>query len=87
VPVSDRFSLFAKLGVASYDSQVDFGFDAQREHQSDLSYAAGGELSLAEHGDMRIEFAASTAATATSTCSASAACIAFDTAARTAGRM
>jgi OOP family OmpA-OmpF porin len=56
VPVSDRFSLFAKLGVASYDSKVDFGFDAQREHQSDLSYAAGGELSFGEHWGMRIEF-------------------------------
>ncbi|HEV8334284.1 MAG TPA: porin family protein [Steroidobacteraceae bacterium] len=56
VPVSDAFSLFAKLGVASYDSKVSLGFDSQRDHQSDLSYAVGGELTFAEHWGLRIEF-------------------------------
>jgi OOP family OmpA-OmpF porin len=56
VPVSDAFSLFAKLGVASYDSKVRLGFDSQRDHQSDLSYAVGGELTFAEHWGLRVEF-------------------------------
>lgn len=56
VPVSDAFSLFARLGVASYDSKVSFGFDSQRDHQSDLSYAAGGELTFGERWGLRIEF-------------------------------
>lgn len=58
VPVSDAFSLFAKIGVASYDAEVGLGFDSQRDHRSDLSYAAGGELSFAEHWGLRIEFEA-----------------------------
>lgn len=56
VPLSDGFALFAKVGVASYDAEVGLGFDTQRDHQSDLSYAVGGELSFAEHWAMRIEY-------------------------------
>lgn len=56
VPLTDSFSLFAKLGMASYDSKVSLGFSSQREHQSDLSYAAGGEFDFAGHWGLRIEF-------------------------------
>jgi OmpA-OmpF porin, OOP family len=61
LPVSETFSLFGKLGVASYDldghatiSGVGSGSDSQSE--TDMTYAVGAALSFGGPWEVRVEF-------------------------------
>lgn len=63
VPVSETFSLFGKLGVASYDldaratvAGIGSGSDSQSE--TDLTYGVGAALSFGGQWEVRAEFEA-----------------------------
>jgi OmpA-OmpF porin, OOP family len=63
VPLTQTFSLFGKLGFASYDLDVSFngpGFvsGSGSESETDLTYGVGGALSFAEQWEVRVEFEA-----------------------------
>lgn len=63
LPLSDMFSLFGKLGYASYDIDahvniVGVGSGSSSDSQSDLMYGAGAALSFAERFEARLEFEA-----------------------------
>jgi OOP family OmpA-OmpF porin len=63
LPLSDMFSLFGKLGYASYDidakvSIVGVGSGSDSQSESDMTYGAGASLSFAERFEARVEFEA-----------------------------
>jgi|KBSSwiStaDraftv2_1062776.scaffolds.fasta_scaffold154518_1 OOP family OmpA-OmpF porin len=63
VPVSETFSLFGKLGFASYDLDghvTIFGLGSASDSQSetDLTYGIGAALSLGPQWEMRAEYEA-----------------------------
>jgi OOP family OmpA-OmpF porin len=62
LPVSDMFSVFAKLGFASYDVDGDasvsgFGSASFSESESDMTYGVGGALGFGQFG-LRLEYEA-----------------------------
>lgn len=62
LPVSDMFSLFGKIGYASYDidAHVDvagFGSGSDSQSESDLTYGIGGALSFGQFA-VRLEYEA-----------------------------
>jgi OOP family OmpA-OmpF porin len=63
LPLSNMFSLFGKLGYASYDvdahvSIVGFGSASDSASESDLTYGVGAALGFAERFEARVEFEA-----------------------------
>jgi OmpA-OmpF porin, OOP family len=63
LPLSDMFSLFGKVGYASYDIDahveiVGVGSGSASDSQSDLTFGAGAALSFAERFEARLEFEA-----------------------------
>jgi len=63
LPVSDMFSLYGKLGFASYDVDVDFniagfGSGSESDSDSDLIYGVGGALSFGGNFEARLEYEA-----------------------------
>ena len=61
LPVSDMFSLFGKVGFASYDVDVSVNIDgvsgSDSESESDMTYGVGGALSFGQFG-VRLEYEA-----------------------------
>jgi len=61
LPVSDTFSLFGKLGVASYDVDAhvsgDFGTGSDSQSETDMTYGIGAALSLGQW-ELRAEYEA-----------------------------
>ena len=62
LPVSDTFSLFGKLGVASYDldahvSGDGFGSGSDSQSETDMTYGVGAALSVGQW-ELRAEFEA-----------------------------
>lgn len=62
LPVGDMFSLFAKVGFASYDIDVHVeipgvGSGSDSESESDMTYGVGGQLSFGQFG-VRLEYEA-----------------------------
>jgi outer membrane protein with beta-barrel domain len=62
LPLSDMFSLYGKLGFASYDVDFDFnvagfGSGSQSDSDSDMIYGVGGALNFGNFG-MRLEYEA-----------------------------
>lgn len=62
LPVGDMFSLFGKVGYASYDIDahveiVGFGSGSDSTSESDMTYGVGGELSFGQFG-ARLEYEA-----------------------------
>ena len=62
LPVADMFSLFGKIGYASYDIDahveiVGFGSGSESQSESDMTYGVGGELSFGQFG-ARLEYEA-----------------------------
>jgi OOP family OmpA-OmpF porin len=63
LPLSDMFSLFGKLGYASYDldahaSVTGVGSGSDSSSESDMTYGAGASLAFAERFEARLEFEA-----------------------------
>jgi OOP family OmpA-OmpF porin len=63
LPVSDMFSLFGKLGFASYDVDVSFniagfGSGSASDSDSDMIYGVGGALSFGKSFEARLEYEA-----------------------------
>ena len=64
LPVNDMFSVYAKLGFASYDVDLDFnnvpGFGSghMSDSDSDLIYGVGGALSFGGNFEARLEYEA-----------------------------
>lgn len=63
LPVSDMFTLFGKLGFASYDVDVDFniaglGSGSGSDSDSDLIYGVGGALRFGGAFEARLEYEA-----------------------------
>jgi OmpA-OmpF porin, OOP family len=63
LPVSDMFTVFGKLGFASYDIDVDFniagfGSGSGSDSDSDLMYGVGGALSFGGNFEARLEYEA-----------------------------
>jgi OOP family OmpA-OmpF porin len=62
LPVSDMFSLFGKVGFASYDIDVHVniegvGSGSDSESESDMTYGVGGALNFGQFG-VRLEYEA-----------------------------
>ena len=61
VPLGDSFALFAKLGYAAYDVDVDsafLGLQSEADSDSDLAYGAGLAVRFAERWEIRVEYEA-----------------------------
>ena len=63
LPVSDTFSLFGKLGFASYDldgraTVAGFGSGSDSTSETDLSYGVGAALSFGGQWEARVEYEA-----------------------------
>ena len=63
LPVSETFSLFGKLGFASYDldgrvSLAGFGSFSDSSSETDMTYGVGGALSFGGQWEVRAEFEA-----------------------------
>jgi OOP family OmpA-OmpF porin len=63
LPVSDMFSLYGKLGFASYDVDAKFnipgfGSGSASDSDSDLIYGVGGALSFGGNFEARLEYEA-----------------------------
>ena len=63
LPVSEMFSLYGKLGFASYDVDVKFniagfGSGSGSESDSDMIYGVGGALSFGGNFEARLEYEA-----------------------------
>ena len=63
LPLSDTFSLFGKLGFASYDLEAHatvsgFGSGSDSSSESDLTYGVGAALSVGPQWELRAEYEA-----------------------------
>jgi OmpA-OmpF porin, OOP family len=61
IPAGEMFSVFGKVGFASYDVEIDvsvpgFGSGSSSESETDLVYGVGGALSFAERFEARVEY-------------------------------
>lgn len=63
LPINDMFSLYGKLGLASYDVKAKFnvpgfGSGSASDSDSDLIYGVGGALSFGGNFEARVEYEA-----------------------------
>lgn len=63
IPLNETFSLYGKLGFASYDVKVDFnaagfGSGSGSDSDSDLIYGVGGAMSFGGNFEARLEYEA-----------------------------
>jgi OmpA-OmpF porin, OOP family len=57
LPVGDAFTLFGKLGFASYDAEVSAnGFGGDDTSDEDLAYGIGGQFQLGQAFGLRAEY-------------------------------
>jgi len=58
IPVSDAFSLFARLGYGTWDAKASFEGDSVSEDDEDLVYGLGAAFNLTEQFQIRAEWEA-----------------------------
>jgi OOP family OmpA-OmpF porin len=63
LPLTETFSLFGKIGFASYDIDAEVtvagvGDGEGSESESDMTYGVGGAISFAERFEVRVEYEA-----------------------------